>query len=30
VDAGIMCCSPEGTGFEATFGQIRLTNNFAA
>jgi uncharacterized protein len=25
VDAGIMCCSPEGTGFESTFDQIRLT-----
>jgi uncharacterized protein len=24
VDAGIMCCSPEGTGFESTFDQIRL------
>jgi regulation of enolase protein 1 (concanavalin A-like superfamily) len=24
VDAGIMCCSPEGNGFEATFDQIRL------
>jgi regulation of enolase protein 1 (concanavalin A-like superfamily) len=26
VDAGIMCCSPEGTGFESTFDQIRLTH----
>ena len=25
VDTGIMCCSPEGTGFESTFDQIRLT-----
>jgi hypothetical protein len=25
VDTGIMCCSPEGPGFESTFGQIRLT-----
>jgi len=25
VDAGIMCCSPEGTGFEATFDQLRLS-----
>jgi uncharacterized protein len=25
VDAGIMCCSPEGPGFESTFDQIRLT-----
>ena len=25
VDAGIMCCSPEGGGFESTFDQIRLT-----
>jgi uncharacterized protein len=25
VDAGIMCCSPEGAGFESTFDQIRLT-----
>jgi hypothetical protein len=24
VDAGIMCCSPEGPGFESTFDQIRL------
>jgi uncharacterized protein len=24
VDTGIMCCSPEGTGFECTFGEIRL------
>jgi uncharacterized protein len=26
VDAGIMCCSPEGAGFESTFDQIRLTH----
>lgn len=25
VDAGIMCCSPEGTGFDSTFDEIRLT-----
>jgi len=25
VDAGVMCCSPEGTGFEATFDELRLT-----
>ena len=25
LDAGIMCCSPEGTGFDATFDEIRLT-----
>ena len=25
VDAGIMCCSPEGAGFESTFDEIRLT-----
>jgi regulation of enolase protein 1 (concanavalin A-like superfamily) len=25
VDTGIMCCSPEGTGFEAIFDEIRLT-----
>ncbi len=25
VDAGLMCCSPEGTGFDAAFDQIRLT-----
>jgi uncharacterized protein len=25
VDAGIMCCSPEGAGFESTFDQLRLT-----
>ncbi len=24
VDAGIMCCSPEGAGFESTFDEIRL------
>lgn len=24
VDAGMMCCSPEGTGFAATFDQFRL------
>jgi len=24
VDTGIMCCSPEGTGFECTFDEIRL------
>lgn len=24
VDAGIMCCSPEGSGFDATFNQLRL------
>jgi regulation of enolase protein 1 (concanavalin A-like superfamily) len=24
VDAGIMCCSPEGTGFECVFDEIRL------
>lgn len=24
VDAGIMCCSPEGTGFECTFDEIGL------
>ena len=26
VDTGIMCCSPEGTGFECTFDEVRLTN----
>ncbi|PYT78269.1 MAG: hypothetical protein DMG41_14360 [Acidobacteria bacterium] len=26
VDAGIMCCSPEGAGCESTFDQIRLTH----
>ena len=25
VDAGIMCCSPEGAGFDATFEVLRLT-----
>ncbi len=25
VDAGIMCCSPEGSGFESTFDEVRLT-----
>ena len=25
VDAGIMCCSPEGSGFDATFDELRLT-----
>lgn len=25
VDAGIMCCSPEGTGFECSFDQVRLS-----
>jgi len=25
VNAGIMCCSPEGTGFECVFDEIRLT-----
>lgn len=25
VDAGIMCCSPEGAGFESAFDQLRLT-----
>jgi len=25
VDAGIKCCSPEGTGFEASFDELRLT-----
>jgi hypothetical protein len=25
VDTGIMCCSPEGPGFDSTFDQIRLT-----
>jgi uncharacterized protein len=25
VDTGIMCCSPEGAGFECTFDEIRLT-----
>src|SRR5215469_5053076 len=25
VDAGVMWCSPEGTGFEATFDELRLT-----
>lgn len=25
VEAGIMCCSPEGGGFAATFDQLRLT-----
>jgi regulation of enolase protein 1 (concanavalin A-like superfamily) len=25
VDIGIMCCSPEGAGFESTFDEIRLT-----
>jgi len=24
VDAGIMCCSPEGTGFESTFDELHL------
>jgi regulation of enolase protein 1 (concanavalin A-like superfamily) len=24
VDAGIMCCSPEGSGFESAFDQLRL------
>jgi regulation of enolase protein 1 (concanavalin A-like superfamily) len=24
VDAGIMCCSPEGAGFECAFDEIRL------
>jgi regulation of enolase protein 1 (concanavalin A-like superfamily) len=24
VDTGIMCCSPEGTGFDCTFDEIRL------
>jgi regulation of enolase protein 1 (concanavalin A-like superfamily) len=24
VDAGIMCCSPEGAGFEAAFDELRL------
>lgn len=24
VDVGIMCCSPEGTGFNCTFDEIRL------
>ena len=24
VDAGLMCCSPEGSGFEATFDELRL------
>jgi regulation of enolase protein 1 (concanavalin A-like superfamily) len=24
VDTGIMCCSPEGTGFECTFDEVRL------
>jgi regulation of enolase protein 1 (concanavalin A-like superfamily) len=24
VDTGVMCCSPEGTGFECTFDEIRL------
>jgi regulation of enolase protein 1 (concanavalin A-like superfamily) len=24
VDTGIMCCSPEGAGFEATFDELRL------
>ena len=24
VDTGIMCCSPEGHGFECTFDEIRL------
>ncbi len=24
LDVGIMCCSPEGTGFESTFDEIRL------
>jgi hypothetical protein len=24
VDAGIMCCSPEGAGFDCTFDEIRL------
>jgi uncharacterized protein len=26
VDAGTMCCSPEGAGFESTFDQIRFTH----
>lgn len=26
VDTGIMCCSPEGPGFECTFDEVRLTN----
>jgi uncharacterized protein len=26
VDAGIMCCSPEGTGFECSFDEIRLAH----
>jgi len=25
VDAGIVCCSPEDTGFDATFEEVRLT-----
>jgi regulation of enolase protein 1 (concanavalin A-like superfamily) len=25
VDAGIMCCSPEGSGFDSTFDELRLT-----
>jgi uncharacterized protein len=25
VDTGILCCSPEGSGFESTFDEIRLT-----
>jgi hypothetical protein len=25
VDTGIMCCSPEGPGFDSTFDQIRVT-----
>lgn len=25
VDTGIMCCSPEGSGFESTFDEIQLT-----
>jgi regulation of enolase protein 1 (concanavalin A-like superfamily) len=25
VDAGIMCCSLEGAGFDATFEELRLT-----
>jgi uncharacterized protein len=26
VDTGIMCCSPEGTGFECTFDEMRLAH----
>jgi uncharacterized protein len=25
VDAGIMCCSPDGSGFDSTFDELRLT-----